>query len=59
VRSVAQAPQGARLTLQFADGKIAATAGGPLDAGPERAPAPKKRAATPRKTPEGGQGSLF
>jgi exodeoxyribonuclease VII large subunit len=60
VRSVAQAPPGARLTLQFADGKIGATAGGPRDDAPaEGAPAPKKRAATPRKTSEGGQGSLF
>ncbi|MCI4677701.1 exodeoxyribonuclease VII large subunit [Rhodoblastus acidophilus] len=54
VRSAAQAPEGARLTLQFADGKIAATAGPPL----ERA-APKKRAPARRKTEAGGQGSLF
>jgi exodeoxyribonuclease VII large subunit len=54
VRSVAQAPDGARLTLQFADGRIAATAGPPLDAAP-----PKKRAARPRKTRPGEQGSLF
>jgi exodeoxyribonuclease VII large subunit len=60
VRSVAQAPPGARLTLQFADGKIAATAAGPFDSAPvEGASAPKKRPASSRKTPEGGQGSLF
>jgi exodeoxyribonuclease VII large subunit len=59
VRSVAQAPEGARLTLQFADGKIAATAGGSLDARQEGAPAAKKRASAPGKTRDGGQGSLF
>jgi exodeoxyribonuclease VII large subunit len=60
VRSVAQAPDGARLTVQFSDGRIAAVAGAPLDAlGPEAAPAAKKRASSPRKTPDGGQGSLF
>ena len=60
VRSVAQAPDGARLTVQFSDGRIAAIAGAPLDGpGSEAAPAAKKRASPPRKTPDGGQGSLF
>ena len=54
IRSVVQAPDGARLTLQFADGKIAATAGPPLDAAP-----PKKRAVKSPKTKPGDQGSLF
>ncbi len=54
VRSVAQAPDGALLTLQFADGRIAATAGPALDAAQAR-----KRAARPPKAKPGGQGSLF
>ncbi|MGO8740555.1 exodeoxyribonuclease VII large subunit [Rhodoblastus sp.] len=54
IRSVAQAPDGALLTLQFADGRIAATAGPPLD----RAPA-KKRAAKPPKAKAADQGSFF
>jgi exodeoxyribonuclease VII large subunit len=56
VRSVAQAPEGARLTVQFADGKIAATAGARLDGA---SPALKKRASAPRGTRDSGQGSLF
>jgi exodeoxyribonuclease VII large subunit len=54
IRSVAQAPDGAILTLQFADGKIAATAGPPLDVAQ-----PRKLAAKPRKAKPGEQGSLF
>ena len=54
LRSVAQAPEGAWLSLQFADGRIAATAGPPLDGAK-----PRKRSATPRKAKESGQGSLF
>lgn len=60
VRSVGQAPPGTRLSLQFSDGRVSATAGERLD---ERAPpgksASRKREAPPRKKPEGGQGSLF
>ncbi|WP_374547587.1 exodeoxyribonuclease VII large subunit [Rhodoblastus sp.] len=65
VRSVAQAPEGARLTLQFADGRVAAIAGAPLGA-PSPAPAGKKRYAPAKERPalarkarESGQGSLF
>ncbi len=54
IRSVAQAPDGALLTLQFADGRIAATAGPPLDGAQTG-----KRAAKPRKAKPGEQGSLF
>jgi exodeoxyribonuclease VII large subunit len=54
VRSVVQAPDGAHLTLQFADGRIAATAGPPLDRAPTG-----KRATKPRKAKPGEQGSLF
>ncbi len=54
VRSVAQAPVGAALTIEFADGHIAARAG-EADA-PTTTPSSRKK---PRKTPGGDQGSLF
>ncbi|MGO9942401.1 MAG: exodeoxyribonuclease VII large subunit [Rhodoblastus sp.] len=54
VHSVTQAPPGTSLSLQFSDGRIAATAEGAFDG----APAKKPRNAT-KKPPEGGQGSLF
>jgi exodeoxyribonuclease VII large subunit len=56
VHSVTQAPPGTGLSLQFSDGRIAATAEGPLDSAraPSR-PMPKKLG----KAPAGGQGSLF
>jgi exodeoxyribonuclease VII large subunit len=63
VRSVAQAPEGASLSLQFADGRIAAVAGAPLDSAPPSpappSPASPKKTAPVRKRRESGQGSLF
>ena len=60
VRSALQAPAGTRLSVQFFDGRITATADGPLDETAQAAkPTPKRREATPKKKPEGGQGSLF
>ncbi len=60
VRSAAQAPEGTSLSLQFVDGRIAATAGarleGPL---PETQKPTKKAKNTPKKAGGGGQGSLF
>ncbi|WP_413661911.1 exodeoxyribonuclease VII large subunit [Methylocystis iwaonis] len=53
VRSVAQAPAGAALTIEFADGRIAARAG---EADAPTTPSVRKK---PRKTPGGDQGSLF
>jgi exodeoxyribonuclease VII large subunit len=53
LRHVAEAPAGTALTIEFADGRIAAQAGEPL-AGASRAP--KRR---PGKKPGGDQGSLF
>ena len=59
VRSAAQAPPGTALSLQFADGRIAATAGERLDGSEPEAAKPRKREKpSPKKTP-GGQGSLF
>ncbi|WP_442753880.1 exodeoxyribonuclease VII large subunit [Methylocystis sp. JAN1] len=54
VRSAAQAPPGAALTIEFADGRIAARAGPAGQPDPQPAAAKRK----PRKTP-GDQGSLF
>lgn len=54
VRGVAGAPAGAALTIEFADGRVAARAG---DAEPDPAPTPKRRSRD--KTTGGGQGSLF
>ncbi|WP_298428720.1 exodeoxyribonuclease VII large subunit [Rhodoblastus sp.] len=62
VRLASQAPEGARLVLQFADGEIAAIAGEPIDGGGKASPlrssamARKPRAKGERK---GEQGSLF
>jgi len=62
VRSVAQAPAGTALILQFADGRVFATAGealgGPAGSEPAAKPMARKREPAPRKKPE-GQGSLF
>jgi exodeoxyribonuclease VII large subunit len=52
VRGVAQAPPGALLAIEFADGRVAARAGQAETPDP-----PAKRKA--RKTPGGDQGSLF
>ncbi len=54
VHSVTQAPPGTSLSLQFSDGRIAATVEGSADG----APAKKARSA-PKKSTQGGQGSLF
>lgn len=54
VHSVTQAPPGTSLSLQFSDGRIAATAEGHVDS----TPAKKGRSAV-KKSPQGGQGSLF
>jgi exodeoxyribonuclease VII large subunit len=54
LRSAAEAPAGTLLSIEFADGRIAARAGDLLD-GPSVA-TPKRRAA---KKPGGDQGSLF
>ncbi len=56
VRSVAQAPAGAALTIEFADGRVAARAGETEPASPSPAAAPKRK---PRKATGGDQGSLF
>jgi hypothetical protein len=46
--------------VQFFDGRITATAGDPLDEiARDAKPTAKRREATPKKKPEGGQGSLF
>jgi exodeoxyribonuclease VII large subunit len=59
VRSVAQAPAGTPLSLQFADGRVSATAGEPLDGTASAArPIVRKREPAAKKAPE-GQGSLF
>ncbi len=70
VRAAAQVASGAALEIEFADGRIAATAGGAasvvmretvvtettvVEVTPKPAPRPKK----PRGEGEGGQGSLF
>ncbi len=59
VRSALQAPAGTRLSVQFFDGRITATADGPLDETAQAAKPTKRREPTPKKKPEGGQGSLF
>jgi exodeoxyribonuclease VII large subunit len=60
VRSALEAPAGTRLSVQFFDGRIAAIAGDSLDETATAAkPVAKRREATPKKKPEGGQGSLF
>ncbi|WP_424362210.1 exodeoxyribonuclease VII large subunit [Methylocystis parvus] len=55
VRSVAQAPAGAALTIEFADGRISARTG--LSEPPDPQPAAARR--KPRKAPGEDQGSLF
>ncbi len=60
VRSAAQAPEGTWLSLQFSDGRVAATVGENLEAPPaEMQKATKKPKKTPGKPGGGGQGSLF
>ncbi len=60
LRSAAQATPGMRLSLQFSDGRVAATAGERLDdRAPATKPAARKREPAVKKTPQGGQGSLF
>jgi exodeoxyribonuclease VII large subunit len=54
VRSAAQAPAGAALSIEFADGRIAARA---AESDPPASPAPSR--GKQRKPPGGGQGSLF
>jgi exodeoxyribonuclease VII large subunit len=59
VRSAAQAPAGTALSLQFADGRVFATAGEPLEGtAPAAKPMVRKREPAPKKKPA-GQGSLF
>ncbi len=56
VRSVAQAPPGAALEIEFADGRVAAHAEEGESRPPSATPTPKRRT---KKTPGGDQGSLF
>jgi exodeoxyribonuclease VII large subunit len=56
VRFVAQAPDGAALTIEFADGRIFARAGQTPAQEPQEPGLSRRRA---RKAPGGDQGSLF
>jgi exodeoxyribonuclease VII large subunit len=56
VRGVAQAPDGAALTIEFADGRVFARAGQTPSQEPQEPGLSRRRA---RKAPGGDQGSLF
>ncbi|MER2536082.1 MAG: exodeoxyribonuclease VII large subunit, partial [Rhizobiaceae bacterium] len=61
LKRAAEIAEGAALTLQFADGRVGATANGQAEApaGEPPRPKPAQKPARPPRGEPGGQGSLF